>query len=74
MAPQGKVAMNELSFNVGLMVNTINPATQYQSGTELHSDYMLGHYFSDDLGLGIAGSYYRQVSADTRSGAVGLAN
>jgi hypothetical protein len=55
---------NELSATLGIMNNLKNNATQYKSGDELHFDYMLGHYFSPELGLGVAGSYYRQISAD----------
>lgn len=55
---------NELSMALGYTNNTYNHATHYSSGDELHFDYTLGHYFRDDLGVGIAGSYYKQVTAD----------
>lgn len=57
-------ADNEFSTTLGYMNNLKNYATQYRSGDEIHFDYLLGHYFSPSLALGIAGSYYRQVSAD----------
>ena len=55
---------NELSTTLGYMNNLKNQATGYGSGDELHFDYNFGHYFSPSLGLGVAGSYYRQVTAD----------
>jgi hypothetical protein len=55
---------NELSTNLGYMNNTQNHATHYTNGDELHFDYMLGHYFENDVALGVVGSYYQQVTAD----------
>ena len=57
-------ADNELSVTFGYMNNLQNPATRYESGDEFHFDYMLGHYFQPDFGLGVAGSHYRQTTAD----------
>lgn len=57
-------ADNELSMDLGYMNNTQNPATHYTNGDELHIDYLLGHYFQDNFGLGVVGSYYRQLTAD----------
>jgi hypothetical protein len=55
---------NKLSMTFGYMNNLDNPATHYRSGDEFHLDYMLGHYFRPELGVGITGSYYRQTTAD----------
>lgn len=49
---------NELSVNLGYMHNLKNPETDYHSGEIIHLDYLVGHYFNDSLGLGIAGSYF----------------
>lgn len=57
-------ASNELSLAIGYMNNLKNPATNYQSGDEFHLDYTAGHYITDVLALGVAGSYYRQVNED----------
>jgi len=57
-------ANNELSVAVGYMNNLENQATHYQSGDEFHFDYNLGHYFDNGVGVGIAGSHYRQVNRD----------
>lgn len=57
-------AENELSVNLGYMNNLKNYATGYHNGDEFHLDYTLGHYLTPKLGLGITGSFYRQVSPD----------
>lgn len=56
-------ANNELSTAIGYMNNFENSATHYRSGDEFHFDYHAGHYFGP-LGIGVAGSYYRQVTGD----------
>lgn len=57
-------ADNELSVTVGYMNNLKNPASHYTSGDEFHVDYLLGHYVTPSLALGLAGSHYRQTTAD----------
>ncbi|WP_082081755.1 SphA family protein [Methylocucumis oryzae] len=54
----------ELSLNLGYMVNTTNTATDYRTGDELHLDYLLGYYINSNFGLGLAGSYYQQLTED----------
>ena len=63
----------ELDLIVGYMNNLVNHATGYHSGDEFHFDYTLGHYFRDNLGLAVTGSYYRQTTADTARPGVVLA-
>jgi hypothetical protein len=63
-------ANNEFSMDFGYMNNSQNPATHYTNGNELHFDYMLGHYFQNDFGLGLVGSIYRQVTADQAPAAI----
>ena len=58
----------DLSMVLGYMVNTENSATQYRTGDELHLDFMGGYYITPQLGVGIAGSYYRQITPDTGNG------
>lgn len=55
---------HEVSFNVGFMSNTENPATQYQSGDELHIDYTVAQHFSEAFGIGVTGYYYHQLTED----------
>lgn len=57
-------AGNEFSMNFGFMNNTENAATHYTTGDELHLDYVLGHYFSQEFALGVVGSFHKQVTAD----------
>ncbi|WP_347986625.1 transporter [Methylomonas sp. AM2-LC] len=57
-------ADNEVSTTLGYMNNLKNSATGYSSGDELHFDYLLGHYFNPQLAMGLAGSYYQQITAD----------
>ncbi|QPK64856.1 transporter [Methylomonas sp. LL1] len=61
----------ELSMNIGYMLNSENPATDYRTGDEFHLDYLLGYYPIANFGIGINGSVYRQVTADSGSGAAG---
>ncbi|MGZ8159386.1 SphA family protein [Methylobacter tundripaludum] len=58
----------DLSLDFGYMVNTENEATHYRTGDELHLDYLAGYAISKSVSVGVAGSYYRQVTPDTGSG------
>ena len=58
----------DLSLNFGYMVNTENKATQYRTGDEVHVDYSVGYYVLPALGIGVTGSYYRQVTPDSGAG------
>jgi len=58
----------ELSLNFGHMVNTENTSTHYRTGHELHLDYMAGYYVTEKLGVGVTGSYYKQITPDSGSG------
>jgi len=56
--------------DAGYLINTINPATQYQSGQAIHLDAMIGQYFSQTFGVGIVGYWFQQTTGDSGSGAV----
>jgi hypothetical protein len=58
----------DFSLTLGYMVNTKNTDSQYRTGDEIHLDYFAGYYITKQLGLGVTGSYYRQVTPDTGSG------
>ncbi len=60
----------EFSVVPGLMFNTKNPDTNYQTGTEFHMDFMFNQFVSEDLALGIHGYAYKQVTGDSGSGAL----
>lgn len=60
----------EFSITPGIMFNTKNSATDYKSGNEFHVDFALNHhYFKENLAIGLQGYYYKQLSADSGSGA-----
>jgi hypothetical protein len=59
----------ELSVLAGLMLNTVNPATDYKSGTEFHLDFMANQFLAPSLAVGVQGYWYRQVEGDSGSGA-----
>ena len=50
------------------MNNTKNTASHYQTGDEIHLDYFAGYYITKQIGIGVVGSYYRQVTLDRGSG------
>ncbi len=58
----------DFSLTFGYMVNTENHATHYRTGDEVHVDYSAGYYVLPSLGVGVTGSYYRQVTPDTGTG------
>jgi hypothetical protein len=59
----------EVSVIPGIMLNTKNTATDYQSGNEFYFDYTLNQFLAKNLAVGFQGYYYRQVSDDSGSGA-----
>jgi hypothetical protein len=58
----------EASAAVGVTVNAINTATNYQSGAELHVEGALNEHFPFGVALGVGGYYYQQITADGGSG------
>lgn len=58
----------EASAAVGVTVNAINTATDYQRGAELHVEAALNEHFPFGLAAGIGGYYYQQITADGGSG------
>lgn len=60
----------DISLIVGLMANTENDATQYNTGTEFHVDYSINRFISETVSLGIRGNYYKQLSGDSGEGAI----
>lgn len=55
---------HEVSVTTGVMFNTRNDATDYQSGTEWHLDFMLAQHFSPRFALGLEGSVLQGLSDD----------
>jgi hypothetical protein len=59
----------DYSVNVGYNYNTENPDTDYQTGEEIHIDYMVNQFLSESLAIGLQGFYLKQVSGDSGDGA-----
>jgi hypothetical protein len=57
----------EISVVAGLMANTVNPHTDYQTGTEFHLEYVFNHFVTNFLSVSLHGYYYDQI-ADDRPG------
>lgn len=60
----------EVSGALGVMVNGMNTATNYQSGAELHFEWALHQHFPFGLYVGAAGFIYQQLTADSGPGAI----
>ncbi|MCG6892200.1 MAG: transporter [Desulfobacteraceae bacterium] len=59
----------EVSIAPGVMFNTENPDTDYETGTEFHVDFVANQFLSETFALGLRGYYYRQLTGDSGSGA-----
>ncbi len=60
----------DISLNLGHMYNTKNNATEYKSGQEIHLDYTINHFFSNNFATGLQGFYHRQITGDSGDGAI----
>ncbi|MAZ89577.1 MAG: hypothetical protein CL693_18240 [Cellvibrionaceae bacterium] len=60
----------DYSFVFGYGYNTENDDTDYQSGDEIHLDYVLNQFVSDSVAVGIHGFLYKQISGDSGDGAL----
>jgi hypothetical protein len=58
----------EASAALGITVNAINTATNYQSGADLHFEAALNEHLPFGLAAGVGGYYYQQVTPDGGSG------
>jgi hypothetical protein len=54
----------ELSAVAGLMANTVNPHTHYQTGNEFHLEYVANQFVTTFLSIGLHGYFYQQVTND----------
>jgi hypothetical protein len=59
----------EVSVAPGVMFNTRNTDTDYETGTEFHVDFMINHFLTKTFVAGVKGYYYRQLTADSGDGA-----
>jgi hypothetical protein len=60
----------EASIAPGIMVNTKNEDTNYQTGAEFHLDFAVNQFLAKTFAIGLRGYWYQQVSGDSGSGAV----
>jgi hypothetical protein len=60
----------DYSVNIGYNYNTENSDTNYQTGEELHIDYMINQFFSESWAIGIHGFYLKQLTGDSGRGAI----
>ena len=55
---------------VGYGYNSENDDTNYQSGDEVHVDFVLNQFFTESFAVGINGYFYKQVGGDSGNGAI----
>ena len=55
----------ELSLAPGILFNTENNDTDYDTGTEFHIDVTVNQFLSETFALGLRGYYYNQISDDS---------
>ncbi len=60
----------ELTGMLGIMVNGMNTATNYQTGTELHFEWAVHQHFPFGLYAGATGFIYQQLTGDSGPGAI----
>ncbi len=60
----------DLSTKAGLTFNGTNKTTDYNTGTEFHLEASVEKTLSPDFSAGVQGYWFRQLTADSGSGAV----
>jgi len=55
----------EFSLAPGILFNTENNDTDYDTGTEFHIDVTVNQFLSESFALGLRGYYYNQISDDS---------
>ncbi|MGE5668556.1 MAG: transporter [Betaproteobacteria bacterium] len=60
----------EFSAIGGFTYNFENPDTNYRNGVDGHVDWAASQFLSEQVHVGLAGYFYRQLSGDSGSGAV----
>ena len=60
----------DYSINIGHTYNTENSDTDYQTGQELHIDYMINQFLSETWAIGLQGFYLKQLTGDSGDGAL----
>ena len=60
----------DYSFVLGYGYNTENDDTNFNSGAEIHLDYVFNQFLNEDWAVGLHGFFYKQISGDSGAGAV----
>lgn len=60
----------EVSAALGVLVNGMNTATNYQSGAEMHFEWALHQHFPFGLFVGATGFVFQQLTGDSGPGAI----
>jgi hypothetical protein len=63
----------EASVQIAFDANTVNHATDYQSGCQLNIEWLLSQHLPHGFSVGVTGFIYQQVTPDSGNGALGLA-
>jgi hypothetical protein len=58
----------EASAVLGFTYNFVNPATDYQSGVDMHLDWGVSQFLSKQIQVGLVGYVYQQLGCDSGSG------
>jgi hypothetical protein len=59
---------HEFSAVLGFTYNFINPATQYQSGVDMHLDWGASQFLTKQWQVGLVGYLYQEIGCDSGSG------
>lgn len=60
----------DYSINIGYSYNTENNDTDYQTGQEIHIDYMINQFLSEHWAVGVHGFYLEQITGDSGDGSL----
>ncbi|MCZ6859577.1 MAG: transporter, partial [Alphaproteobacteria bacterium] len=60
----------EVSIAPGVIYNTENDDTDYQTGIEFHLDFTANQFLSETFAIGVRGYYYNQITGDSGSGKI----
>jgi hypothetical protein len=61
-------AGHEASAVLGFTYNFVNPATQYQSGVDMHLDWGASQFLTKQWQVGLVGYLYQEIGCDSGSG------
>ena len=56
---------HEISATTGVLFNSTNDATDYHTGTEWYTDFMVSQHFSPKFAIGLEGYSLRQLEGDS---------